>query len=731
MRGFKAARARWIAVSLAVVSVSVARSTPPGGQQLLAQSEAGVSRPWACWASSIADQSIFRPETPPSVCAEATPRAPILLGPRIRARAAAPIVAPGAPTSLVAAISNRNVALTWTAPSGGDPPSSYVLEAGSASGLSDLANSDTGSSTPSLTATNVAPGTYFVRVRARNASGTSAPSNEIIVIVTGGCAIAPDAPGSLGAIVSGSTVTLTWSGPSGGCAPSSYLIEAGSAPGLTNLASISTGNPATLYSAAGVGAGTYYVRIRSVKPAGTSGPSNEIQLTVGGCSSAPSAPLAFSAQVSGTTVVLAWAAATGSPASYVLEAGSSPGASDVLVLDTGGTATTLTAIANAGTYYVRVRAKNACGQSAVSNEVIVVVNPGGNICASISPTSQTFGNAAALGSVTVTAPNACSWVAFSNASFITITSGSSGSGSGTVNYTVAANDTGSTRTGTLTIANQTFTVTQQTCTYTLSPLAMLVADGGGAFSVGLTTGSACTWTAASNAPFVILTSPTISSGSGMITINVQPDSGTGRGGTLTIAGQTVTVVQTGPAGFPNCSASILRCQLLTGCDAVTFTGAGGTGEVLLGAPSDCAWMASATVPWASVYSTSPVNQPYGVGNGHFGYSVQPNSTGAQRTGTIVAGGGTFTITQTACAYTVSPTSATVGAGGATGGITVSTTCDAPWTATSNASFITVVGGSSGTGNGTVTVTIAANSGPTRSGTLTIAGQTVTITQLAP
>jgi hypothetical protein len=31
----------------------------------------------------------------------------------------------------------------------------------------------------------------------------------------------------------------------------------------------------------------------------------------------------------------------------------------------------------------------------------------------------------------------------------------------------------------------------------------------------------------------------------------------------------------------------------------------------------------------------------------------------------------------------------------------------------------------------VTVTVAPNSGPTRSGTLTIAGQTVTVTQLAP
>jgi hypothetical protein len=163
----------------------------------------------------------------------------------------------------------------------------------------------------------------------------------------------------------------------------------------------------------------------------------------------------------------------------------------------------------------------------------------------------------------------------------------------------------------------------------------------------------------------------------------------------------------------------------------TFTASGGTGELRFVAPVDCAWMASATVPWVAVYSTTAVNQPYGFGSGHFGYSVQPNVTGAQRVGTIVGGGGTFGITQTACTYDVSPTSATVSAGGATGGISVTTACTDAWTAASNASFITIVSGGSGSGNGTVTVTIAANAGPTRSGTLTIAGQTVTVTQLAP
>jgi hypothetical protein len=79
---------------------------------------------------------------------------------------------------------------------------------------------------------------------------------------------------------------------------------------------------------------------------------------------------------------------------------------------------------------------------------------------SITPTSASFGASGGSGSVSVTASAGCSWQATSNAAWITITSGSSGSGNGTVNYTVSANSSTSSRSGTLTIAGQTFTVMQ-------------------------------------------------------------------------------------------------------------------------------------------------------------------------------------------------------------------------------------------------------------------------------
>ena len=83
-----------------------------------------------------------------------------------------------------------------------------------------------------------------------------------------------------------------------------------------------------------------------------------------------------------------------------------------------------------------------------------------------------------------------------------------------------------------------------------------------------------------------------------------------------------------------------------------------------------------------------------------------------------------------CTYSLSSTSASIVAAGASSTVTVTTDAACAWTATSNSAFITVSSAASATGNGTVTFAVAANTGAARSGTLTIAGQTVTVSQAA-
>jgi subtilisin family serine protease len=81
----------------------------------------------------------------------------------------------------------------------------------------------------------------------------------------------------------------------------------------------------------------------------------------------------------------------------------------------------------------------------------------------ISETSKSFGSNSSTGSIAVTTGAGCTWSAASStssASWLTVTSGNSGSGNGTVSYALQENPNTSSRTGTLTVAGKTYTVTQ-------------------------------------------------------------------------------------------------------------------------------------------------------------------------------------------------------------------------------------------------------------------------------
>jgi hypothetical protein len=246
-----------------------ARPTSTPGTQA---SAAPVATTWSCFAAR-APQSlgIFGSASVETSCAS-----------RARVVETAAITAPGAPTNLTSSVNGGTVTLTWGAPTSVDPASSYVIEAGATAGSTNIAVFDTLSSATSFTVSGVPAGTYFVRVRARNSAGTSSTSNEVVVIVGGACTSAPGAPTGLGSSVSGSTVTLTWTAPAGGCAPTGYIVEAGSSSGASNLANFNTGSTATTFSAGGVPNGTYFVRARAANSNGTSGVSNEITVVVGG-----------------------------------------------------------------------------------------------------------------------------------------------------------------------------------------------------------------------------------------------------------------------------------------------------------------------------------------------------------------------------------------------------------------------------------------------------------------
>jgi hypothetical protein len=180
----------------------------------------------------------------------------------------------------------------------------------------------------------------------------------------------------------------------------------------------------------------------------------------------------------------------------------------------------------------------------------------------VSPTSINAAGGGSTESVSVSvSPADCdppTWSATSGVSFVTVTP-ANGSGSGAVTLSVASNVGGATRTGTVTIAGQTVTISQAApCTFNVSTTSVGPLPGvGGSATVTVTpTPAGCsptTWTASSSSAFITV-SPTSGSGAGTATVTAAANTtGAQRTGTVTIAGRSVSVVQN--QSFPPCNTT--------------------------------------------------------------------------------------------------------------------------------------------------------------------------------
>lgn len=133
----------------------------------------------------------------------------------------------------------------------------------------------------------------------------------------------------------------------------------------------------------------------------------------------------------------------------------------------------------------------------------------------ISPASASVTGAAGSATINITSNSGCAWSPVSNAPWLTIMSGATGTESGALTYAFAQN-TGATRSATITIAgDNVFTVTQAGCTFSLSKTSASYQAAAASDSVTISGSSTCTWTASSNQPWVTIASG--ASGSGVAT----------------------------------------------------------------------------------------------------------------------------------------------------------------------------------------------------------------------
>ena len=180
-----------------------------------------------------------------------------------------------------------------------------------------------------------------------------------------------------------------------------------------------------------------------------------------------------------------------------------------------------------------------------------------------------------------------------------------------------------------------------------------------------------------------------------------------------------TVAAFHAAAGPACSYSVTPLSL-------PLAAAGGSSTITVTTQSGCAWTLSNPTAWITTGTVS------GTGTGSFSVSAAANGPAA-RSATLTVAGRSVAVSQAAlaCSYTVVPSSTVIAAAGGTIDITVTTPSTAcGWATSIGGSWLTAsVASSSGTG--VVTVTAIANTGPQRSGTVTIASHTVTLVEQAP
>jgi hypothetical protein len=312
----------------------------------------------------------------------------------------------------------------------------------------------------------------------------------------------------------------------------------------------------------------------------------------------------------------------------------------------------------------------------------------------------------------------CAWAITNTNSWITITSATNGSGAATVNFDVLANPDFIARTGVITIAEQTFTVTQAgavRCVDGLAPTNAATSSAPTTNSFNVTASGGCAWTVSNtNSWITILSGGGTGNGTVTYTLEANP-SLTARSGSLSIEYKTFTVTQ-----------QAVTCTYALSATNDTHSAVAYTNTFTVAVSSPCSWSVDNTNSWISILAGAN-----GSGPGEVTYSVAPNLSTLDRSGALVIGGEIFSVTQQgiSCSYSVSPPDRTHGSGSASNYFTVNAATGCPWSVVNTNPWIAIVGEGGGSGTNTVGYTVDANPLPVeRVGILSVQGVTLVITQ---
>ncbi len=171
------------------------------------------------------------------------------------------------------------------------------------------------------------------------------------------------------------------------------------------------------------------------------------------------------------------------------------------------------------------------------------------------------------------------------------------------------------------------------CACSLSRTSQLFPASGGCCTLKMTTAVGCGWTALADNSWIFLTSPDSGAGSATITFELRENMDEMyRIGTVTIAGQTFTVLQEG-TGASGCSIAINPTY-------ASYSWEGGSSSVNVVANAECIWTAVSKADWVTITSNG-----IGTGSSAVTYSVSANPGSSARKAKIMVGGQAYAIKQ--------------------------------------------------------------------------------------
>lgn len=172
------------------------------------------------------------------------------------------------------------------------------------------------------------------------------------------------------------------------------------------------------------------------------------------------------------------------------------------------------------------------------------------------------------------------------------------------------------------------------------------------------------------------------------------------------------------------SPASVKCQVQVGSPTTDFTSAGGKGTLAIATTRDCTWTVSTSATWVSVANTS------GQGEAAVPYAVAANPVPVARAAQIAVSDATLQLSQDAapCQFALSSSSASVAATGGPISVQLSTLTGCAWKAASDATWLTITSGASGSTTATIGMSAASNTGAARTAHMTAGGLTFTVTQ---